>query len=168
MTEEAALEAYRARLERSARKHAPHTFEDALSDAKIEFLLALRSYYPAYHGAFWKDYAYPKVRNHLKTMQKAESERYCKNAFSLDAAVSEESETTYGQFLLVESAKVTGIELREMISQTSSLAQKVGWRIIEKDSPEEIQTELRISAQSYQECLMELKQAWENYNRDCA
>mgnify|MGYP004426401753 FL=1 len=125
MTELNVLDAYHSHLTELVRKHSRYVqFEDALSDAQIVFLLAVRGYQPAFHGAFWADFACPQIVIRLK-------------------------------------------ELQELLSLAPNPARQVGRRIIDKYSQAEIQQEFLLSEPEYQNCLSELRTAWETYNRGC-
>ena len=166
MTEQNVLDFYRPNLIGLIYKCSSHIpFEDALSVSHTELLLALRNYHPAYHGVFWADYAAPRIRAKLKDLQKQQNTLRRKERVSLDAAVTDDTETTFGQFLLVSSPKVNRIELWELLSHAPYNAQQVGWRIIDKYSKAEIQSDLHISEQEYQGCLCALQKAWESYNQ---
>lgn len=167
MTEQDVLNVYQSHLVKLIRKYSPSVpFEDALSDVQIVLLLAVRSYRPAYHGAFWADFACSQVIMRLKELQKEKNTLYRRERLPLDAAISDESKTTFAQFLLIEPPKINQIELWELLSRAPEIAQKVGWRIIDKSSQAEIQQDLHLSAQEYQNCLYALQTVWETYNQE--
>lgn len=167
MTEQDVIDFYRPYLSNLARKFSPRIpSADAICDAEIELLLAIRGYRPAFHGPFWKTYAYPKITSRLIELQKQQNTLRHWESFSLNDNVTDESHTTFLQFLLVESPKVTRIELRELLSYAPKKAREVGWMIIDNYSPSEIQESLHISRSEYHHCLCALKDAWENYNQD--
>ena len=167
MTEQDVLEAYQPALISLIHKYSPYTpFDDALSTAQLELLLALRRYHSAYHGTFWTDFACQKVCAQLKELQKQQNSLQRHQRLSLDAPVNNESCTTFGQLFLTESPKVTRIELQEMLSYAPPKAQQVAWRVIDKYSPTEILNDLQISQSEYQQHLCMLQKAWEAYNQE--
>lgn len=167
MTELNVLDAYHSHLTELVHKHSRYVpFEDALSDAQIVLLLAVRGYQPAFHGTFWADFARPQIVVRLRELQKKNNALFRRERLSLDAAVNAESKPSFSQLLLIEPPKVTQIELRELLSFASKTAQLVGWRIIDQYSQEEIQRELLLSEQEYQHCLSSLRIAWEMYNQE--
>lgn len=168
MTEQDVLDAYRPHLTKLIHRYCPYIpLEDALIDAQIVLLLAVRSYQPAFHGTFWADFACPQIIIHLKELQKQKNTLFRWERLSLDAAVSAELKTSFSQFLLIDSPKVTRIELRELLSLAPNMARQVGWRIINRYSQAEIQQALLLSEQEYQHCLSALRIAWETYNQGC-
>lgn len=168
MTELTVLDAYHSHLTELVRKHSRYVqFEDALSDAQIVLLLAVRGYQPAFHGAFWADFSCPQIVIRLKELQKQENSSFRWERLSLDAAVNAESKTSFSQFLIIEPPKITKIELQELLSLAPNPARQVGRRIIDKYSQAEIQQELLLSEPEYQNCLSELRTAWETYNQGC-
>ena len=77
MTELNVLDAYHSHLTELVRKHSRYVqFEDALSDAQIVLLLAVRGYQPAFHGAFWADFACPQIVIRLKELQKQKNSSF--------------------------------------------------------------------------------------------
>lgn len=167
MTEQDVLEAYQPILIGLIHKYCPYTpFDDELSTAQLELLLALRCYCSAYHGTFWTDFACQKVCTQLKELQKQQNSLQRYQRISLDAPISDESCTTFGQLFLTESPKVTRIELQEMLSHAPQTAQQVAWRVIDKCSPAEILNDLQISPSEYQRRLCMLQKAWEAYNQE--
>ncbi|WP_455501402.1 hypothetical protein [Gemmiger sp.] len=167
MTEQDVLDAYRPLLTELIHKYSSYIpSEDALSEAQIVLLLAIRSYQPAFHGAFWADFARPQIVALLRELQKKKNVLFRRERLSLDATVNAESETPFSQFLLIEPPKVTQIELQELLSLAPDTAQQVGWRIIDRYSPAEIQQYLLLSEQEYQHCLSSLQIAWKTYNQE--
>lgn len=167
LTEQDLMVAYVPYLTKLVREYAPRVpFADAFADAQEELLLCIRCYRRAFHGSFWIDYARPKVCERLKELQKAQNVRQHRERVNLDACIKEDSEETFGKLLLVEPAKVTGIELFELISRVPKQAQKIGHMIVDKYTQPEIEAALHLSPGDYQRALAQLGSAWEEYNRD--
>ena len=167
LTENDLMVAYVPYLTKLVREYAPRvSFKDAFAEAQEELLFCIRCYRRAFHGRFWIDYARPNVCERLKVLQKAQNARQHWERVSLDACIKEDSEETFGKLLLVEPAKVTGIELFELISRASKQAQRVGHMIVDKYTQPEIEAMLHISHEDYQHALAQLGTTWEEYNRE--
>lgn len=167
MTEQDVLNAYQLRLTNLVHKCSPRIpFDDACIAAQMELLLLLRGYRPAYHGTFWEGYARPGITDKLKELQKQQNTLRRIERVSLDAVVTDETDTTFGQLLLIEQPKINQVELRELLSYAPPTARQVGWCIINRYSQAEIQEDLRLSDEEYKHNLCALQKAWEEYNRD--
>lgn len=167
LTETDILIAYDPYLTDLVQRYAPRIpFSDAFAEAQQELLLCIRCYRAAYHGKFWSDYARPKICDCLKALQKAQNGRQHRERVHLDAQLKEDSTETFGKLLLVEQAKVTRVELFELISHAPKTAREIGWMIVQKYTQPEIEEALHVSDGEYRHALGQLGAAWEEYNKD--
>lgn len=167
LTEKDVLVAYNPYLAELVNQHAPHvSFADAFADAQEEMLLCIRCYREGFHGKFWNDYTRPKVSERLEELQKKQNTQKRNERVHLDARMEEDSEDTYGKLLLVEQAKVTRVELFELISHAPKQAREIAWMIVQKYTRPEIETMLQLSPGDYQRALLQLQTAWEEYNKE--
>ena len=167
LTEKDVLVAYNSYLAELVHQHAPHVFfADAFADAQEELLLCIRCYREGFHGKFWNDYTRPKISERLKELQKKQNTQKRSERIHLDARMDEDSGDTFGKLLLVEQAKVTRVELFELISCAPKQARKVARMIVQKYTRSEIETMLQLSPGDYQRALLQLRTAWEEYNKE--
>lgn len=166
LTEKDVLVAYNPYLAELVNRHAPHvSFADAFADAQEEMLLCIRCYREGFHGKFWNDYTRPKISERLKELQKEQNTQKRKERIHLDAHI-EDSEDTFGKLLLVEQAKITRVELFELISHAPKQAREIAWMIVQKYTRPEIEVILQLSPGDYQQALLQLRTVWEEYNKE--
>lgn len=108
----------------------------------------------------------PKISERLKELQKKQNTQKRSERIHLDARMDEDSGDTFGKLLLVEQAKVTRVELFELISCAPKQARKVARMIVQKYTRSEIETMLQLSPGDYQRALLQLRTAWEEYNKE--